>query len=359
MSNLNKIFEIAINKKASDIHLTNGAKPILRIDGELTSLNDFTVNTPDMLSQVVHKILNKQNFEKYKANKFIDTSMNYGDTRFRVHIYRQKGYDAIALRLIPNVIPSFSDLNLPLSLKKFTTTRNGLVLVTGVTGSGKSTTLAALIDEINENYKRHIITVEDPIEFIHKHKKSIINQKEVGVDVNNFSDAVKSAMREDPDILLVGEMRDLDTITNTITMAETGHLVFGTLHTRSVAETVDRIIDVFPSNQQKQIRIQLANSIKGIVSQELLPKIGGGRVPCCEILFVTDAIKNLIREGKNPNSILDQIQMTSRKMGSQTKIQALAKLTVNNLITKEIAMKNIGIKEKQHLDRMITAMSKH
>jgi twitching motility protein PilT len=261
--------------------------------------------------------------------------------------------DAIALRLIPIKIPQFTDINLPLVLTKLSQLQSGLVLVTGVTGSGKSTTLATIIDEINRNYKKHIITIEDPIEFIHMHNKSIVNQREVGVDVNSFSSATKEAMREDPDIILLGELRDLDTIANAITMAETGHLVFGTLHTRSVSDTVDRLIDVFPPNQQDQIRIQFANSIEVIICQALLPKIGGGRVPCCEIMFQTDAMKSLIKEHANPNAIIDQMLMESKKTGSQTVIQSLAWLITNKLITKENALRGLDESNIETLNHLL------
>ena len=359
IKNINKILDVAIKKNASDIHLTNNINPVLRVDGELEVLSNIEVSNKELLRTYTKELFSEVDLESYKKNKYLDGSFQYKDSRFRVHIYRQMESDAIALRLIPTEIPSFSELNLPLSLRKFTNLESGLVLIVGVTGSGKSTTLAAIIDEINNNYKKHIITVENPVEFVHSHKKSIINQREVGLDVIDFSDAVKSAMREDPDILLVGELRDLETIRNAITMAETGHLVFGTLHTRSAAETVvDRLIDVFPPNQQDQVRIQLSNSIQGIVSQELLPKVGGGKVPCCEVMFATDAIRSLIREQASPNSIIDQMLMSSRKIGSQTKVQSLANLVVNGLITREVALSKVDSSDIENLNKMIISMSK-
>jgi twitching motility protein PilT len=358
MKQIEKILEVAINLNASDIHITNKVNPVVRIDGELQILNDFEINNPELIRKYIEELLDQTELKQFDENKCLDSAFQYEDTRFRLHAYKQMKCDALVLRLIPTIIPTFSQMNLPLILKKFTTMKSGLVLVVGITGSGKSTTLATMIDEINKNYSKHIITVENPVEFIHNHNKSIINQREIGTDVNTFADAVKDAMREDPDILLVGELRDLDTISNAITMAETGHLVFGTLHTSSVTETVDRIIDVFPPAQQEQIRIQLSNSIQGVVSQELLPKIGGGRVPCCEIMFVNDAIKNLIREHANSNSFLDQIMINSKKTGSQTKTQALAKLVSNNLITKETAMSKLNETEIDSLNKMIMAASK-
>ena len=357
MKEIHKILKAAIEVNASDIHLTNNIHPVIRVDGELVKLTEFPISTPELLNLYVTQLLSEEDLEKYEMDKCFDSSFQFEDSRFRLHAYRQMKCDAIALRLIPTKIPSFAEINLPSVLRKLATVENGLVLVTGITGSGKSTTLAAIIDEINRNYKKHIITVEHPVEFIHEHKKSMINQREVGTDVLSFADAVRDAMREDPDIILLGELRDLDTISNAITMAETGHLVFGTLHTRSVAETVDRLIDVFPPNQQDQIRIQLANSIQGIVCQTLLPKIGGGRVPRCEIMFQTDAIKTLIREHANPNNIIDQMLLSSKKTGSQTTIQALAKLVVNKLITKEVASVGLDESELESLNKMIIKMS--
>lgn len=353
-----QILDIAIRAKASDIHLTNKLVPTLRVDGELRRLNKLEVNTPEVLEAFVHEMVkDNERLEKYIKEKEVDLSISHGGVRFRVHIYRQDNSDAVSLRIIPEKIPSLKEMNLPEVLKKFTTIKSGLVLITGITGSGKSTTLAAIVDEINRNQAKNIITVEDPVEFIHEHKKSIVNQREIGTDVSSFARAVRAAMREDPDILLVGEMRDLDTIQNAITLAETGHLVLGTLHTKSVGETVDRIIDVFPPGQQAQVRIQLANSIEGIVCQDLLPKIGGGRVPCLEIMIANDAIRSIIRESQNPNSIVDQMQTTSKKLGSQTKIQSLARLVIDGLIDKETALRNLKSEDFDLLNRTIVSLS--
>lgn len=339
------IFNEAIKRNASDIHLTKNSPPILRIYGELFLLKNYGIMTEEILARQVEELLDDNNMQKYREQKFIDFSMKYNESRFRMHIYRQQNSDAFSLRLIPMKIPKIDDLGLPKVIKKFTLLKNGLVLVTGTTGSGKSTTLAAIIDDINEHQQKHIITVEDPIEFVHSHKSSIINQKEVGQDIRNFTEAVTAAMREDPDILLLGEMRDLETIANAITMAETGHLVFATLHTKSVAETVDRIIDMFPPNQQQQIRIQLANVLQGIISQQLLPKIGGGRVPACEIMIVTDGIRSMIKEHQPPNAINDHIQMKHRELGCQTIYQAVAKLYKDGLISAETAYATVESRE--------------
>lgn len=355
---LEKIIEIAIEKKASDIHLTKDINPILRIDGTLTKLEDFEKHTSEKLNSYIKSLLNEDEIKKYKKEKALDNSFQYKSSRFRNHVYRQMKCDTVALRLIPTDIPDYEEINLPKSLKKFTKVSNGLILVVGVTGSGKSTTLASIISDINANQNKHIITVENPIEFIHTHKKSIINQREVGVDVPSFSSAVKDAMREDPDILLVGELRDLDTIMNAITMAETGHLVLGTLHTRSVPETIDRLVDVFPANQQEQIRLQLSNSIQGIVSQQLLKKTGGGRVPSCEIMFATDAIRSLIRNKANPNNIIDQMLMDSVKLGSQTRVQSVARLLKRGLITRKLAEETVGEDEVENLNGLLVAIDR-
>lgn len=348
-SNISEIIKKAIEMDVSDIHLTEGLKPNIRLDGVLDELKEFSVCTPDMLSAYAKDVLTKDDYDKYLIEKFMDSSLELHDTRFRVHVYRQMGVDALALRLIPKGIPKLEDINLPEVIKGFTRLNNGLVLVTGITGSGKSTTLAALIGEINKTQKKHIVTIEDPIEFVHEHNKSMINQREVGSDVNNFPDAVKAAMREDPDVLLVGEMRDLETISNAITMAESGHLVFGTLHTRSASETVDRIIDVFPPTQQEQVRMQLSNSIAGVVSQRLLPSTKGGRIPSVEIMIPDDAIRNLIRKPSGPNAMLDNIRSNSRRNGGQTAIQSLAELYVKGLITQETASSGLTDAEEEDL----------
>lgn len=341
---LDKIIFQAVEKRASDIHLTENLPPVLRIDGQLTYLRDYEILDSSTLRKFTEKLLGG-NFREYQEKRSFDFSFSTGNYRFRGHIFKQRGTDAIVLRLIPTKIPDISELNLPEAVRKFTLLKNGLVLVTGTTGSGKSTTLASLINEINRTQKKHIITIEDPIEFVHEHNKSIINQREVGSDVLNFANAVRSAMREDPDILLVGEMRDLETIQNTITIAETGHLAFATLHTKSAAETINRIIDVFPPGQQQQIRLQLSSVLQGVISQTLLPKIGGGRVPACELMIVTDGIRSLIREQSPPSAIEDQIQMNYRKLGSQTFQQSLANLYVKGLISYEVAIEHTPSEE--------------
>lgn len=348
-----KIMREAIEYGASDIHLTEGVRPVLRVDGKLYELSEFAVNNQEHLNAFTREIISENHYEEYLINKNIDTSFEYEDSRFRIHVYRQRDFDALSLRIIPRKIPLFSEMHLPEIVKSFIQCKNGLILVTGITGSGKSTTLASLIGEINRTQRKHIITVEDPIEYVHEHGSSIINQREVGTDVLSFSDAVRAAMREDPDILLLGELRDVDTISNAITMAETGHLVFGTLHTKSVAESIDRMIDVFLPSQQEQIRVQLANSIKGIVAQELLPKVGGGRVPLCEVMIPDDGLRSLIRESAAPNTIMDHIQYNAKKTGSVTRINGLAKLINEGLITSETA---ISVVNKAELDLLNNIM---
>ena len=348
----------AIALGASDIHLTNGLKPMLRINGSLQELEEFEVNNQEMLRTYTKEITNDLQFQKFLDEKSLDSSTTYIDTRFRVHIFRQREHDALVLRLIPTEIPDFDDMNLPEVVRSFTKVRNGLVLVTGVTGSGKSTTLAAMIGEINKTQNKHIVTIEDPIEFLHEHNKSMVNQREVGTDVDSFADAVKAAMREDPDILLVGELRDLDTISNAITMAETGHLVFGTLHTRSAAESIDRIIDVFPPGQQEQIRMQLANSIAGIVAQDLLVRKSGGRIPSCEVMIPSDAIRNNIRNPKGSNAFNTAIENMSKEFGTQTRIQALAQLFLQGEITQEVAAYGLNKEDEENLINKIVAMRK-
>lgn len=348
-----KIVEEAMNRRASDIHLTKDVPPKLRIDGRLEDIKGLENNDSEFLFQIMKSVLNESEEKVYRENKNIDLSKTYKDVRLRIHVFKQKGEIAFSIRLIPREIPKLDELNLPKILKEFTNMRNGLVLVTGTTGSGKSTTLAAIIDEINTHHEKHILTIEDPIEYIHNHKKSIVNQREIGQDVLSFSDAISSAMREDPDILLLGELRNLETIRSAITMAETGHLVFATVHTKSVPETVDRIIDVFPGAEQDQIRTQFANSIQGIITQELLPMKESGRVPCCEIMLVNNAIRNLIREKGNPSSIVDQIQMTSKKLGSQTRLQGLTRLVKKDLISIELAKKGLSDLELDNFYRLL------
>jgi twitching motility protein PilT len=300
---IEQLLNLVFSKKASDLHLSVGMPPILRIDGKLIRV-DHPPLTKEDVEKIVFSMLTNEQRRILEQNWELDCS--YGVEaigRFRINVYRERGHYAAALRTITTDIPSFDDLGLPEVVKEMAEKPRGLVLVTGPTGSGKSTTLAAMIDYINTNRVEHILTIEDPIEFLHYSKRSVIHQRELGHDTRSFSNALRAALREDPDIILVGEMRDLETISLALTAAETGHLVFGTLHTSSAAQTIDRIVDVFPGEQQQQIRIQLSNSLIGVFSQTLIPKLQSdgskkGRVLAQEIMVVTPAISNLIREGK-------------------------------------------------------------
>lgn len=319
------ILQEAKEKKASDIHLVVGRPPMLRKHGSLEAFGDEALN-PDAAKMLIYSILNEEQRVKFELEKELDFSFGVKDLgRFRANIHYQRGTIAAALRSINTEIPRMSELGLPEVLKNFTEYNNGLVLVTGPTGSGKSTTLATLIDEINRNKAEHIITIEDPIEYLHRHQKCVVEQREIGADTGSFASALRYALRQDPDVILIGEMRDLETIVAALTAAETGHLVFGTLHTRDAAQTIDRIVDVFPPNQQQQIRLQLSNALKGIVSQQLIPnKNNSGMELGYEILVGTPAIGNLIREAKT-HQIYSMIQ-TGAKYGMRTMDSVLKEL---------------------------------
>ena len=317
------VIELARERRASDIHYTNKRPPLIRVDGQLIPAGDVEMN-PQSLEEVARQLA-QERYDEFLERGEIDFTFQAPHNRLRVNIYRQRGVPAAALRLIPERIPKFEELGIPQAVRDFADLHQGLVLFTGPTGSGKSTTMAALINEINHTRACHILTLEDPIEYIHHHQKAIVNQREIGQDSYSFANALRAALRQDPDVILVGEMRDLETISTAVTAAETGHLVLATLHTPSAAAAVDRIIDVFPAHQQQQIRVQLADTLRGVVAQRLLPKKGeSGRVMACEILIGTPAVKNLIREGK-----LHQIPTameTGSKFGMQTFDQSLQRL---------------------------------
>ena len=289
----------AVKHKASDIHISVGTEPIARIHGKLMKLSPEKL-TPQHTHAFAMQVLGEREYKSLESTGEIDTAYAIeGLSRFRVNVFRQKGSCAIVLRVISDFIPSMETLGLPAVMKELTKLQRGLILVTGPTGSGKSTTLASMIDYMNSNMGHHIITIEDPIEYLHQHKKSIVNQREVGADTLNFANALRAALREDPDVILVGEMRDLETIQTAVTAAETGHLVLSTLHTIGAAKTIDRIIDVFPPEQQQQIRAQMSLVIEAVISQQLMPSADGkGRQPAFEIMLATPAIRNLVREGK-------------------------------------------------------------
>jgi twitching motility protein PilT len=326
-----------LDRRASDLHLTAGARPTVRIRGRLVPLEEYPILTPTDTREVIYSILTNDQRQKLETNWQIDFAYGVpGRARFRVNAYFQRAALGAAFRLIPFTITPVDALGLPPAVHEFTRKPRGLVLVTGPTGSGKSTSLAAMIDEINESRDEHVLTIEDPIEFLHQHKRCIVNQRELGSDATSFAEALKAALRQDPDVILVGEMRDLETISTAITAAETGHLVFATLHTQDTAQTVDRIIDVFPSHQQGQVRVQLSVGLQGIMTQQLLPTAdGSGRVVACEVLVPTPGVRNLIREGKT-HQIYSMLQ-TGGQHGMQTMDAALATLVRSGKITRDVA----------------------
>lgn len=335
---LNDYLFDAIRAGASDLHITVGLPPMVRVNGEVEPL-DYPPLTANVTRELVYDILSNDQRQRLENDWELDFSYTLPRTaRFRVNVYFQKGSLGAAFRTIPQEALSLDKLGLPKAVEDLTGKPRGLVLVTGPTGSGKSTTLAAMIDRINETRNEHIMSVEDPIEFLHNHKKCIVNQREVNQDTHSFAQALKHVLRQDPDIILVGEMRDLETISLAVTAAETGHLVFGTLHTQDAPQTVDRIIDVFPPHQQHQIRAQLANALQGIITQTLIPRRDGkGRVVACEVLVPTPGVRNLIREGKN-HQIYSAMQ-TGGKFGMQTMDAALVELMRKGLISRQEAEK--------------------
>jgi twitching motility protein PilT len=326
-----------VERNASDLHLTAGVPPTLRQRGRLIALENYPKLTPEDTREFVYSILTTEQRRRLETDLQLDFAYVVpGKARFRVNAFFQRGAVAAAFRLIPSEIVPIDALGLPAVVHEITRRPRGIVLVTGPTGSGKSTTLAAMIDEINQTRDEHIVTIEDPIEFVHAHKRCIINQRELGNDATSFAAALKAALRQDPDVILVGEMRDLDTISTALTAAETGHLVFGTLHTQDAPQTIDRVIDVFPPTQQSQIRVQLSVTLQGVVTQQLLPTAdGAGRCVACEVLVPTPAVRNLIREGKIHQ--IPSIIQTGAAQGMQSMDSALATLVRAGTITQELA----------------------
>ncbi|MEA1939426.1 MAG: type IV pilus twitching motility protein PilT [Candidatus Caldatribacteriota bacterium] len=335
---IKELLIIAKEKEASDLHLNIGIPPVLRIDGKLIKM-DLPELTPEITHGMIYSILSEKQKTNFEKNGELDLSYELINvSRFRVNIFKHRRGEAAAFRLIPEKIKELSELNLPTILSDFAEKDRGLVLITGPTGSGKSTTLAALINIINKKRYDHVITIEDPIEFIHNHKNCMISQREIGSHTKSFADALRNALREDPDVILVGEMRDLETISMALTAAETGHLVFSTLHTISAAETIERIIDAFPPHQQNQVRMQFAGSLLGVIAQTLIPELDKkGRVPALEVMIANPAIKNLIREGKT-HQISSTIQI-SKKDGMQSLDQSLKDLLMEGIISQEDAIK--------------------
>jgi twitching motility protein PilT len=335
---IDTLLEQMVAHNASDLHITVGSRPALRVRGHLERLESLPELSADDTRQLLYRIISSEQQKRLEIDRQLDLSYSIpGLARFRVNIYSQRESLAGAFRLIPAELKSLEELGLPTNLYDLCEKPRGLVLVTGPTGSGKSTTLAALIDEINRKRADHIITIEDPIEFLHRHKRCIVNQRELGQDATSFADALRGALRQDPDVILLGEMRDLETISTALTAAETGHLVFATLHTQDAASTVDRVIDVFPAGQQGQIRTQLAGTLEGVIAQTLLPTADGqGRVAAIEVLRPDDAVRNLVRQAKVEQ--IYSIMQTGSKRGMQTMEQALAELVLRGIITHEVAL---------------------
>jgi twitching motility protein PilT len=346
-----ELLQALLEKEGSDLHLTAGVPPVVRVHGDLERLDQFPVLTPRALQGMIYAILPQKMREKFEQELELDMSYALpGKARFRVNVYFQRDSVGAAFRLIPYEIKSIEELALPGVVADLARFQRGFVVVTGPTGSGKSTTLAAMVDVVNKERAGHIMTVEDPIEFLHKHQRCIVNQREVGADTHGFSAALKHVLRQDPDVILVGEMRDLETISTAITAAETGHLVFATLHTQDAPQTIDRIIDVFPPHQQQQVRVQLATTLQGVVTQQLVQTVDGkGRAAACEVLVTTPAIRSLIREGK-VHQIYSAMQAGGR-FGMQTMDMHLAQLVKAGTITQQMAFERCH--DPEELQRLV------
>ena len=333
---LDDLLELTVSRGASDLHLTMGLPPTARVDGELVPLADLKLD-PSQTRVLVYEALTDEQTTQYERSHEVDCSYSVkGIGRFRLNVYRQRDCVGAAFRVIASKIPTLEELRLPPSLVDMARKTSGLCLVTGPAGSGKSTTLAAVVDLINRTRACHVMTLEDPIEYLHEHKRSMINQREIGTDTDTFGSGLRAVLREDPDVILIGELRDLETIASAITLADTGHLVLATLHTRDAAQAIDRMVDVFPSHQQQQIRIQLSSTIEIVCVQQLLPKLGGGRIVAAEVMFGTAAVRNLIREGKT-HQLLTVIE-TSAQVGMLSMDRSLARLCMHGLVSQENAL---------------------
>jgi twitching motility protein PilT len=357
LTSIDDLLEQMVAHGASDLHITVGSPPAFRVRGHIVRAEGYEPLTSDDTRTLLYRVLSSEQQKVFELKRQLDFAYSMpGLARFRVNVYYQREAVSAAFRLIPQEIKSLEELSLPPILHSLASYPRGLVLVTGPTGSGKSTTLAAIIDEINRTRSEHILTVEDPIEFVHRHKKCIVNQREIGPDASSFAEALKAALRQDPDVILVGEMRDLETISTALTAAETGHLVFGTLHTQSAPSTIDRIIDVFAPEQQEQVRIMIANSLQAVVTQALLPTADGvGRVAALEILLPDDAVRNLIRQAKIEQ--VYSVMQTKTSGGMQTMEQALGDLTLRGVINVDDALSRTsrpdqlaGLLERQGMD---------
>lgn len=348
--NIKELLETTLSKRASDLHLITGNTPIIRVDGTLMPVIGYSPLLEDEVRALVFSLLNEEQKEILSVNKELDFSFSYGQqARFRVNVYHQKGTLATALRLLPATVPKIDELNLPDICHTFATLKQGFILVTGPTGHGKSTTLASIIDEINQNRAVHIVTIEDPIEYVFNHQKALISQRELRSDTHSWQIALRSCLREDPDVVMIGEMRDYETITAALTIAETGHLVFATLHTNSASQSIDRIVDVFPEHQQAQVRMQLSLTLEAILSQRLMPCLDGGRTPAVEILVATPAVKTSLREGKT--HFIDNIIQTSIELGMITLEMDLARLVKTGKISLDTA-KTFALRPEELMRQM-------
>src|SRR3989440_1323989 len=338
VNSIDELLEHMVARNASDLHVTVGTPPVIGVRGEVERVEEYAHLTPEETQELLYRILSSEQQKNLEIKRQLDFSHSIpGLARFRVNVYFQRESIGAAFRLIPAEIKTLEELGIPSTLHQLAEKPRGLVLVTGPTGSGKSTTLAAIIDEINRKRSEHILTIEDPIEFLHRHKRCIVNQREIGPDATSFAEALRAARRQDPDVILVGEMRDLETIATALTAAETGHLVFATLHTQDAPQTIDRVIDVFPAHQQQQIRVQLATSLQGVVTQQLVPLVGGqGRTVAVEVMVATPAVRNLIREGK-VHQIYSSMQAGGR-FGMRSMDQSLAELVLAGKISFDVAV---------------------
>ncbi len=350
---IDDLLRIAAEGRASDLHLSEGLPPMLRVDGRLVKM-EFDPLPENEIQRLVYDILTNDQIQQFEKTHELDFSYGLqGVGRFRFNVYRQRNCVGAAMRAIPTRIPTIEELRLPPILRELVRRPSGLILVTGATGAGKSTTLAALLHAINQERECHIITIEDPIEYVHTHARAMINQREIGADTDCFRNALRAVLREDPDVILVGELRDLETIAAAVTLAETGHLVLGTLHTRNAPQTIDRLVDVFPANQQDQIKVQLANCLEAVLAQQLLPRNGGGRIAAMEIMIATSGVRNLIREGKSEQ--LASMIETGAQEGMQTMDKTLVDLFRQGVITRDTAA-GASI-DRDNFERLLRARS--
>lgn len=335
---IQQLLELTIVRNASDLHLVVGFYPLLRVNGELLPVPGEEIVSPPLIEEMINHLASQDQIKIFKDTKELDFSFDFKENgRFRINLYFQKGNPGVSLRLIPATIKSFDELGLPKIIGRLSDLKQGFILVTGPTGHGKSTTIASLINRINQSRPVHVVTIEDPIEYVYPAGKALISQREILTDTKGWSNALRAVLREDPDVVLIGEMRDLETIASAMTIAETGHLVFATLHTNSASQSIDRIIDIFPQHQQPQIRIQLASTLEAIISQRLISTINPGRIPAVELLFATPAVRNMIREAKT--YLIDNLIQTSAELGMVNLESSLASLVKNGKITTEVAIK--------------------